>query len=116
MGSECCQLDDTRHRISKLTLGSLHLRGHLVAWILYERNIESSKLATIVIINSKKEKTMKTSRLCILMSFVISLAFPLFSMAEEIGSVSTKFKLIGSNHKIVVEAFDDPVVKGVAAT
>lgn len=34
--------------------------------------------------------------------------------AEEIGSVSTVFKLLGPNHKIVIEAFDDPKVDGVA--
>ena len=34
--------------------------------------------------------------------------------AEEIGSVDTKFKLLGPDHKIVIEAFDDPKVKGVA--
>jgi CreA protein len=33
--------------------------------------------------------------------------------AEEIGSVSTVFKLVGPNDKIVVEAFDDPKVDGV---
>lgn len=33
--------------------------------------------------------------------------------AEQIGSVDTVFKLIGPNHKIVVEAFDDPGVSGV---
>jgi CreA protein len=33
--------------------------------------------------------------------------------AEEIGEVSTAFKLIGPNHKIVVEAYDDPRVSGV---
>ncbi len=32
--------------------------------------------------------------------------------AEEIGSVNTKFKLVGANDKIVVEAFDDPLVPG----
>jgi len=35
-------------------------------------------------------------------------------MGEEIGSVDTKFKLIGPDHKIVIEAFDDPKVEGVA--
>ena len=30
------------------------------------------------------------------------------SHAEEIGSVDTKFKLLGPYHKIVIEAFDDP--------
>lgn len=34
--------------------------------------------------------------------------------ADQVGEVSTAFKLIGANHKIVVEAFDDPQVKGVS--
>ena len=34
--------------------------------------------------------------------------------AEEIGEVSTSFKLLGANHKIVVEAFDDPKIQGVS--
>ncbi|MDP1771506.1 MAG: CreA family protein, partial [Methylobacter sp.] len=34
--------------------------------------------------------------------------------AEEIGDVTTTFKLLGANHKIVIEAFDDPDVSGVA--
>ncbi len=33
--------------------------------------------------------------------------------AEKVGEVDTAFKLIGPNHKIVVEAFDDPRVSGV---
>ena len=33
--------------------------------------------------------------------------------AEEIGSVDTVFKMFGPDHKIVVEAFDDPDVKNV---
>ena len=33
--------------------------------------------------------------------------------AETVGEVSTVFKLIGANHKIVVEAYDDPKVQGV---
>jgi CreA protein len=32
---------------------------------------------------------------------------------EAIGSVDTVFKLIGPDHKIVVEAYDDPKVNGV---
>ncbi len=38
------------------------------------------------------------------------LATPAYS--EEIGSVSTTFKLIGANNKIVIEAFDDPDIPG----
>ena len=33
--------------------------------------------------------------------------------AEGIGSVDTAFKLIGPDHKIVVEAYDDPKVNGI---
>jgi CreA protein len=36
------------------------------------------------------------------------------AVADEIGSVSTKFKWLGPNDKIVVEAFEDPDVTGVA--
>ena len=35
------------------------------------------------------------------------------AQAEQIGSVDTVFKLFGPDHKIVVEAFDDPDVKNV---
>lgn len=35
------------------------------------------------------------------------------AQAREIGAVSTAFKLIGPNHKIIITAFDDPKVKGV---
>ena len=34
--------------------------------------------------------------------------------AEPIGSVDTAFKLIGPDHKIVVDAHDDPKVQGVS--
>lgn len=33
---------------------------------------------------------------------------------RDIGAVSTVFKLIGPNHKIVVSAFDDPKIKGIS--
>ena len=33
--------------------------------------------------------------------------------AQKIGDVSTAFQWIGPNHKIVVEAYDDPLVAGV---
>lgn len=33
--------------------------------------------------------------------------------AEQVGSVDTVFKMFGPDHKIVVEAFDDPDVKNV---
>lgn len=45
----------------------------------------------------------------------LSLLLPLFTAAvtaDEIGEVSTKFRLASPNDKIVVEAFDDPEVPG----
>jgi CreA protein len=52
--------------------------------------------------------------------FIIA-AFSLFnasyafaSSSQEIGSVDTEFKMVGANHKIVIEVFDDPLVQGVS--
>jgi CreA protein len=42
------------------------------------------------------------------------LLFTAAAPAEEIGSVNTVFKLLGPDHKIVIDAFDDPDVTGVA--
>ncbi len=42
-----------------------------------------------------------------------TLAASVLAHSEIVGDVSTVFKLIGANHKIVVEAFEDPKVKGV---
>ncbi|MFV3306608.1 CreA family protein [Pseudomonas sp. NY15181] len=39
---------------------------------------------------------------------------PMLAGAEEIGEVSTVFKWVGPNDKILVEAFDDPKVEGVS--
>ena len=47
-------------------------------------------------------------------AFLIALLFATPLAAEEVGEVSTAFKLIGANHKIVVEAFDDPDIPGVS--
>jgi len=41
------------------------------------------------------------------------LCLPMLANAEEIGQVSTVFKFVGPNDRIVVEAFDDPKVDGV---
>lgn len=50
-----------------------------------------------------------------LAAFLIATTLPVSTaMADTIGEVSTSFKLLGANHKIVVEAFDDPKVKGVS--
>ncbi len=50
----------------------------------------------------------KKAILCIVIGFMSSL------FGEEIGSVDTAFKLIGANHKIIIEAFDDPKIEGVS--
>jgi CreA protein len=52
-------------------------------------------------------KKIKTTGLVLLLAAVATGA-----QAEQIGEVSTEFKLIGANHKIVVEAFDDPDISG----
>ena len=41
------------------------------------------------------------------------LTFAATAHAQRIGEVDTVFKLIGPDHKIVVDAYDDPEVKGV---
>ena len=48
-----------------------------------------------------------------LSALVLATAFALPAQAETLGEVSTAFKLIGPNHKIVIEAYDDPLVEGV---
>jgi CreA protein len=44
----------------------------------------------------------------------LALACGAHAHAESLGEVDTAFKLIGPDHKIVVEAYDDPRVQGVA--
>ncbi|MEI6297697.1 MAG: CreA family protein [bacterium] len=36
-----------------------------------------------------------------------------YAHAEVVGETSTEFKLLGANSKIVIEAFDDPMIPGV---
>ena len=48
-----------------------------------------------------------------LLATALALASVTALHAEEIGSVDTVFKFIGPDHKIVVEAYDDPGVRGV---
>jgi CreA protein len=44
---------------------------------------------------------------------LLLLALPLVAAADSIGEVDTVFKWIGPDHKIVVDAYDDPEVAGV---
>lgn len=55
----------------------------------------------------------KQSRMCYFaLALVLMLSFATTLQAEKIGSVSTKFKVLGANDKIVIEAFDDPDING----
>ena len=59
------------------------------------------------------EKNFKSKRfLCFVLIAGSIMLFPTTLMAEKIGNVSTKFKFVGANDKIVIEAFDDPDIKG----
>ena len=49
-----------------------------------------------------------------LIALSLTITSPVSVLAEEVGEVSTAFKLLGANHKIVVEAFDDPDVPGMS--
>lgn len=44
---------------------------------------------------------------------LLTVPFASTAFAQQIGEVDTAFKLLGPDHKIVVEAFDDPKVAGV---
>ncbi|MDO9103535.1 MAG: CreA family protein [Methylovulum sp.] len=54
---------------------------------------------------------MKPTLACCLLS---ALTWSGAALAEEIGCVTTAWKLIGANHKVCVQAYDDPKVEGVA--
>jgi len=49
-----------------------------------------------------------------LLTFTALCASSSISNAEEIGCITTSWKLIGANHKVCVQAFDDPKVEGVS--
>lgn len=51
---------------------------------------------------------------CLLPALLLALSSaPLPAHADEVGCVTTTWKLIGANHKICVDAFSDPRVPGV---
>jgi CreA protein len=52
-------------------------------------------------------------RRALLLSVLLLASIVLSASAEEIGAVGYRFKWIGPNDKIVIEAFDDPDVAGV---
>jgi CreA protein len=46
-------------------------------------------------------------------AFLAALALSTPAIAEEIGHVDTTTRLVGSNDRIVIEAYDDPGIPGV---
>src|SRR3546814_8077924 len=60
------------------------------------------------------ERFRELRRLGSVGAFALALVVGAPALADEVGEVSTAFKLLGANHKIVVEAFDDPGVEGVS--
>ena len=55
---------------------------------------------------------LRATTIAVVIAVGIATATPA-TAAESVGEVSTVFKFIGPNHKIVVEAYDDPGVPGV---
>jgi CreA protein len=55
-----------------------------------------------------------TSQRCLAPLLIALLALPAAVCAEQIGEVDTVFKWLGPDDKIVVDAYDDPKVRGVA--
>ncbi len=53
---------------------------------------------------------MRIQTICLVSALLFWVAAPV--AAEEIGRVSTTFKFLGANDKIVIEAFDDPDING----
>ncbi|MEM8570856.1 MAG: CreA family protein [Pseudomonadota bacterium] len=57
---------------------------------------------------------MSLKRSIFALSTLVLAGFASLVHGEEIGEVTTAFQLLGANHKIVIEAFDDPKVDGVS--
>ena len=58
--------------------------------------------------------TLRTAALAAAAPFVLAMLPGSVCASDAIGEVDTVFKFIGPDHKIVVEAYDDPLVAGVA--
>ncbi|MCZ2292091.1 MAG: CreA family protein, partial [Burkholderiales bacterium] len=55
----------------------------------------------------------RLSRVALGLLILVLVSLSAYARGETIGEVDTVFKLIGPDHKIVVEAYDDPKVAGV---
>jgi len=61
--------------------------------------------------SSRPRPALRARSLAAILALLAAVPLPL--RAESVGEVSTVWKLIGPNHKVVVEAYDDPRVEGV---
>ena len=57
--------------------------------------------------------TLNSSKLCLAAAGLLLWALAPAAFADEVGCVTTAWKLLGANHKICVDAFDDPKIPGV---
>lgn len=57
---------------------------------------------------------VKATQRALALSALLLTGQALAASGEKIGDVDTAFKLLGRNHDIVVEAYDDPKVQGVS--
>jgi len=48
-----------------------------------------------------------------LLGLLIYLSFITTAIADDVGCITTSWKLIGDNHKVCVQAFSDPKISGV---
>jgi len=58
------------------------------------------------------KRKVQISLVALLAAVFVFSAWPGTGQAEEIGRVSTTFRVLGANDKIVIEAFDDPDIPG----
>ena len=86
-------------------------RERAAKWKLALRRSRGLNVCTFVTIFHHPPSNIDTMKKPLLA--LALLAMPLGVFAEGIGQVDTVFKLIGPDHKIVVEAYDDPMVGGI---
>jgi CreA protein len=61
---------------------------------------------------NRKNQTMNRIKTSTLLTFLLLPLLATTAGGEMIGEVSTTFKMLGANDKIVIEAFDDPDING----
>jgi CreA protein len=80
----------------------------LFAFYAMQSNVHNNSIKT-----TKDESMTKRFGWIVLTALSTGMLWSPMSNAEQIGEVSTVFRVLGKNDRIVVEAYDDPKVKGV---